>query len=88
MKCWDGESQPIVMWTPSFIDVIKSMRDPLLFKNFVSFLTNVERLASPRIKKGRNILKVIEYNEDFTRFSNRFSMAKMSHSNLVYFIFP
>lgn len=37
------------MWTPSFIDVIKSMRNPLLFKNFVSFLTDVERLASPKI---------------------------------------
>lgn len=42
-------SQPIVMWTPSFIDVIKSMRNPLLLKNFVSFLTNVERFASPKI---------------------------------------
>lgn len=37
------------MWTPSFIDVIKSMGNPLLLKNFVSFLTNVERLASPKI---------------------------------------
>jgi hypothetical protein len=25
------------------------MRNPLLLKNFVSFLTNVERLASPKI---------------------------------------
>lgn len=49
MQCWGDESQPIVMWTPSFIDVIKSMRKPLLFKNFVSFLTNVERFASPQI---------------------------------------
>lgn len=37
------------MWTPSFIDVIKSMRNPLLLKNFVSFFTNVERFASPKI---------------------------------------
>lgn len=56
MQCCRGESEPIVVWTPSFIDVIKSMRDPLLFKNFVSFLTNVERLASPRKKKeGKGI---------------------------------
>lgn len=47
------------MWTPSFIDVIKSMRNPLLFKNFVSFFTNVERLASPRIKREKKVLKVI-----------------------------
>lgn len=53
MQCWGDESQPIVMWTPSFIDVIKSMRNPLLFKNFVSFLTNVERFASPRIKRKK-----------------------------------
>lgn len=53
MQCQGGESQPIVMWTPSFIDVIKSMRNPLLFKNFVSFFTNVERLASPRMKRKK-----------------------------------
>lgn len=49
MQCCGGESEPIVVWTPSFIDVIKSMRDPLLLKNFVSFLANVERLASPKV---------------------------------------
>lgn len=65
MQCCGGESEPIVVWTPSFIDVIKSMRDPLLLKNFVSFLTNVERLASPRKKKREKVLKVIQYNEDF-----------------------
>lgn len=76
------------MWTPSFIDVIKSMRNPLLFKNFVSFLTDVERLASPRNKKREKVLKVIKYNEDFTFLKNKFLMAKISHSNLDYFMFP
>lgn len=59
MQCQGGESQPIVMWTPSFIDVIKSMRNPLLFKNFVSFFTNVERLASPRMKRKKKSIKII-----------------------------
>lgn len=42
-------SQPIVMWTPSFIDVVKSVRHPLLLKNSVSLLTDVERFASPEV---------------------------------------
>lgn len=54
------------MWAPSFIDVVESVRNPLLLKNFVSFLTNVERLASPGIKRGKKVLKVIKYSEDFT----------------------
>lgn len=43
----DGDLQAIVMWPPSFIDMIKSMRHPLLLKHFVSFLAYVERFATP-----------------------------------------
>lgn len=37
----DDDLQAIIMWPPSFIDMIKSMRHPLLFKHFVSFLAYV-----------------------------------------------
>lgn len=42
-------SQPIVMWTPSFIDVVKSVGNPLLLENSVPLLADVERLASPEV---------------------------------------
>jgi hypothetical protein len=40
-------SQPIVVRTPSFIDVVKRVGNPLLLENSVPLLTDVERLASP-----------------------------------------
>lgn len=52
-----AESQSVVMWTPSLIDVIEGVRNPLLFKNFVPFLTNVEGLASPRTKRRKKVIK-------------------------------
>lgn len=42
-------SQSVVVWTPSFIDVIKSVWDPLLLEHSVPLLTDVERLASPKV---------------------------------------
>lgn len=42
-------SQPIIMWTPSFIDVVKSVGNPLLLQNSVPLLADVERLASPEV---------------------------------------
>lgn len=42
-------SQPIVMWTPSLIDVVKSVGNPLLLKDSVPLLADVERLASPEV---------------------------------------
>lgn len=47
----DDDLQAIIMWPPSFIDMIKSMRHPLLLKHFVSFLAYVERLTTPVGKK-------------------------------------
>lgn len=47
----DDDLQAIIMWPPSFIDMIKSMRHPLLLKHFVSFLAYVERLTTPVEKK-------------------------------------
>lgn len=53
LKC---VSQPIVMWTPSFIDVVKGVRNPLLLEDSVSLLTDVERFASPAAQtKNRSI---------------------------------
>lgn len=40
-------SQPVVVWTPSFIDVVKGVRNPLLLEHSVALLTDVERFASP-----------------------------------------
>lgn len=42
-------SQSIVVRTPSFIDVIKSVCDPLLLEHSVPLLADVERLASPKV---------------------------------------
>lgn len=42
-------SQSVVVWTPSFIDVIESVRDPLLLEHSVPLLADVERLASPKV---------------------------------------
>lgn len=42
-------SQPIVMRTPSFIDVVKGVGNPLLLENSVPLLAHVERLASPEV---------------------------------------
>lgn len=61
-------SQPIVMWTPSFIDVVKSVRNPLLLKNFVSLLTDVERFASPATQTKNKSIKL----HNPTRFSYAF----------------
>lgn len=50
IRCEDDDLQAIIMWPPPFIDMIKSMRHPLLFKHFVSFLAYVERFTTP-VKK-------------------------------------
>lgn len=42
-------SQSVVVGTPSFIDVIESVRDPLLLEHSVPLLADVERLASPKV---------------------------------------
>lgn len=42
-------SQPIVVRTPSFIDVVKRVGNPLLLENSVPLLKDVERLASPEV---------------------------------------
>lgn len=47
--CEDDDLQAIIMWPPSFIDMIKSMRHPLLLKHFVSFFAYVERFTTPKI---------------------------------------
>lgn len=50
----DDDLQAIIMWPPSFIDMIESMRHPLLFKHFVSFLAYVEGFTTPvEGKKGK-----------------------------------
>lgn len=57
--CVDDDLQAIIVWPPSFIDMIKSMRHPLLLKHFVSFLAYVERFTTPvgkRIKKEIQIV--------------------------------
>lgn len=41
------------MWPPSFIDMIKSMRHPLLLKYSVSFLAYVERFTTP-VERNKN----------------------------------
>lgn len=42
-------SQSVVVRTPSFIDVIEGVWDPLLLEHSVPLLTEVERLASPKV---------------------------------------
>lgn len=42
-------SQPVVVWTPSFIDVVKGVRNPLLLEHSVALLTDVERFTSPKV---------------------------------------
>lgn len=49
----DDDLQAIIMWPPSFIDMIKSMRHPLLFKHFVSFLAYVQGFTTPVEEKKR-----------------------------------
>lgn len=49
----DDDLQAIIMWPPSFIDMIESMRHPLLFKHFVSFLAYVEGFTTPVEGKRR-----------------------------------
>lgn len=49
-------SQPIVMWTPSFIDVVKSVGNPLLLENSVPLLADVERLAPPATQRKHTAL--------------------------------
>lgn len=50
----DDDLQAVIMGPPSFIDMIKSMRYPLLLKYFVSFLANVERFTTP-VEKTKKI---------------------------------
>lgn len=49
----DADLQAIIMWPPSFIDMIESMRHPLLLKHFVSFLAYVERFTTPVEKTNK-----------------------------------
>lgn len=48
-------SQSVVVRTPSFIDVIKSVCDPLLLEHSVPLLTDVERLASPATQTRQSV---------------------------------
>lgn len=42
-------SQSIVMRAPSFIDVVEGVGNPLLLKNSVPLLADVQGLASPEV---------------------------------------
>lgn len=78
-------SQSVVVWTPSFIDVIKSVWDPLLLEHSVPLLTDVERLASPATQT-KTACYVIQSDQAFLCTSSLTYCGKDNSIILLYVV--
>lgn len=79
-------SQSIVVWTPSFIDVIESVRDPLLLEHSVPLLADVERLASPATQTKTECY-VIQSHQAFLCTSSLTHRGKDNNSMILYSLY-